>query len=119
MPMIATQTAARETVLSLLDALNAEKFDEARRLVHDNVRFEGPMAAREGAEAYFTDMRRIKLKYAVEKVFVEGDDVCLVYELGSDGKKIPCVGIYQVREGKVDSLQAIFDPRPLLKDAKS
>ena len=28
----------------------------------------------------------MKLKYAVQKTFDEGDDVCLVYELRIDGK---------------------------------
>lgn len=117
--MIQTDTTARETVVSLIDALNAEKFDDARLLAHDDMQFVGAMGTRDGAEAYFSDMRRMKLKYAVQKTFVEGDDVCLVYELRIDGKQIPCVGLYHVRDGKVDSLRAIFDPRPLLKDTKS
>jgi predicted ester cyclase len=111
--------STRETVLSLIDALNAEKFDNARQFVHDDMQFAGALGARDGAEAYFADMRRMKLKYAVEKTFVEGEDVCLVYELHISGAQVPCVGIYHVRDGKVDSLRAIFDPRPLLKDAKS
>jgi predicted ester cyclase len=110
--------AARETVLALIDALNAEKFDEARQLVHDNMRFVGALGTRDGAEAYFTDMSRMKLKYAVEKTFAEGEDVCVVYKLRIAGKQIPCVGLYHVRDGKVDSLRAIFDPRPLLQETK-
>ncbi len=117
--MIQTGTAARETVVALIDALNSEKFDEARRLVHDDMQFVGALGTRDGADAYFSDMRRMKLKYAVEKTFVGGDDVCLVYELRIDGKQIPCVGLYHLRDGRVDSLRAIFDPRPLLKDATS
>jgi hypothetical protein len=113
------QMAARETVLALVDALNAEKFDEARQLVQDDMRFAGALGTRDGAEAYFNDMRNMKLKYAVEKTFAEGEDVCLVYELRIAEKQIPCVGLYHVRDGKVDSLRAIFDPRPLLGGAKS
>ena len=117
--MIQTDATARETVASLVDALNAEKFDEARRLVHDDMQFVGALGTRDGADAYFNDMRRMKLKYAVQKTFVEGDDVCLVYELRIDEKHISCVGLYHVRDGRVDSLRAIFDPRPLLAGAKS
>jgi SnoaL-like domain len=113
------QMAARDVVLSLVEMLNAERFDEARQLVDDNMQFVGVLGTRDGAEAYFADMRKMKLKYAIEKVFAESEDVCLIYELRTSGTQIPCVGLYHVRDGKVDSLRAIFDPRPLLKDAKS
>jgi len=48
-------------VLSFIDALNNEDFKSARKLTTDDLRFEGVMGTREGADAYFADMEKMKL----------------------------------------------------------
>ena len=54
-------SSPRTVVLALIDALNKEAFDAARQYVADNMTFKGVLGTREGAEAYFEDMRKMKL----------------------------------------------------------
>lgn len=51
-----------------------------------------------------------------KKSFVEGQDVCLLYDLKMSGKTIFGCGWYQVADDKIKSLTVVFDPRPFLED---
>jgi SnoaL-like domain len=103
-----------KVVLSLIQAINEEDFDTAARFAADNMTFEGVLGSREGAAAYFDDMKKMKLKYDVQKVFVDQEDVCLFYDLTMEGKTIFGCAWYHLDGGKVSSLKVIFDPRPFL-----
>ncbi|GAB3908052.1 hypothetical protein GCM10028803_42940 [Larkinella knui] len=111
---------AKEVVLSCVKAINEENFDLARSLVNDSMTFDGVLGSRRGAEAYFQDMKKMRLKYTIKKAFAEGDDVCLLYELTMAGQTVFCCGWYHLENGKISSLKVIFDPRPVLEaSAKS
>ena len=105
----------REAVLYLIKALNTEDFQKAKEFVADDFSFTGVLGSREGADAYFNDMEKMKLKYDIKNVFAEKNDVCIIYDLAIDGKTVFGCGLYHVEEGKVTSLRVVFDPRPLLK----
>ena len=111
-------TNSREVVLSLIDALNNEDFKIERSFVDDKMTFVGVLGSRNGANAYFKDMELMKLKYDLKKVFVEGDDVCLIYDLKMSGVNVTCCGLYEVQDGKIISLKVIFDPRPVIESKK-
>ncbi len=106
---------ARDVVLACVEALNREDFGRAREFVSDEFSFVGVLGSRNGAEEYFRDMERIRLKYAVRKVFVDGQDVCLFYDLTISGKTVFGCAWYEVAGGKIRSLRVLFDPRPLLE----
>jgi len=109
---------SRETVLSFINALNKEEFDAARIYADDKLKFDGVMGSRDGADAYFNDMKKMKFKYKIIKAFEEDDDVCLLYEIDMSGTDIFCCGWYRVRNGKIISLKVVFDPRPLLEKSR-
>jgi limonene-1,2-epoxide hydrolase len=109
-----TDISTKDAVLSFVHALNNEDFSEARNYVSDQMSFVGVMGSRDGAQAYFRDMENMKLKYDIKKVFVDGADVCLLYDITISGAKIFTCGWYQVEGGKIKSIRVIFDPRPLL-----
>ena len=111
-----TANAAREVVLSCIKAINEEDFREARHYVSEGMKFDGVLGSRFGAEAYFHDMERMRLKYDIQKVFSENDDVCVLYNLHISGKTIYGCGLYEVRHGRITSLKVVFDPRPLLEE---
>lgn len=49
-----------------------------------------------------------------QKVFVDGDDVCVIYDLKT--APVPSTRTcewYRVRDGKVASVSVVFDARPL------
>ena len=112
---VAVESDAKEIVLAFINALNDEDFESAKRYISDNLVFVGVMVTRNGADAYMNDMEKMKLKYRIKKSFVEGDDVCLFYDIDMGGKTIFSCGWYQVEEGKIKSFKMIFDPRPLLE----
>jgi hypothetical protein len=107
----------KELVLSFIKLINEERFEEARKLAQDNMTFKGVLGSRNGADAYFNDMKNMKLKYKVIKAFEDGNDVCVFYDLDMSGLTIFGCGWYQVEEGKVTTLKVIFDPRPVLEQA--
>lgn len=108
----------KETVVSFVNALNTEDFKTARGLAHENMTFTGILGSRHGAESYFRDMEHLRLKYDIKKVFADGEDVCLLYDLGISGIRVFCCGWYRVENGKIISLRVIFDPRPVLELSK-
>jgi hypothetical protein len=114
-----TVSDAKEVVLSLVTALNEENFEAARGYADDNMSFVGVLGSREGAEAYFSDMKRMRLKYTIQKVLADDSDVGLFYDLKISGQTIFGCGWYHVENGKVTSLKVIFDPRPLLEASKN
>jgi SnoaL-like domain len=109
---------SRDVVMGCVQALNAEDFEAARDFVSDDMSFVGVMGSRSGAEAYFDDMKRLRLKYDIKKTFADGPDVCLLYDLTMAGKTLFSCGWYQVQHGKIVSLRVVFDPRPILDGSR-
>lgn len=106
----------KEVVLSFLNALNEENFEAARKLLNPSFSFKGPLGQRDGADVYIEDMKKMKFKYGIEKVFENKNEVCLIYDINmGSGKPIRTCGIYRLAGAKLSSLQALFDPRPVLE----
>ena len=57
-----TEKNEGELVLSYVEALNHENFRLARRYVSDHMTFDGALASRQGADAIFADLERMRLK---------------------------------------------------------
>ncbi len=110
-----TTSSPKETVLLFINSMNAEDFEAARKYVSDDMKFIGVMGSRDNADAYFKDMSKMKFKYNLKKVFADGSDVCLWYDIDMGGKTIFTSGWYHVEDGKVDWFKVLFDPRPLLE----
>ena len=59
----------------------------------------------------FVDMlRQYRGKYEMKKTFSNGDDVCLLYDLATQGKKVYMSSWYHASGGKIDFIRTIFDP---------
>jgi len=111
--------SAKELVLSFIEALNDENFDSARTYVDDNLVFQGVLGTRNNADDYFKDMKKMKFKYAVQKVFADGNDVCLWYEITmGPGLAILSSGWYRIEDSKISLFKVIFDPRQVLEQGK-
>ena len=114
---VLTEINAKEVVLSFVKALNDDDFETARNYLTDDMVFVGVLGSRNGAEAYIQDMERMRLKYNIKKAFVDGDDVCLLYDLTISGLNLLGCGWYKVENGKINSLRVVFDPRPILEQS--
>jgi hypothetical protein len=106
---------AKQVVMSCVDAINKEDFKKARQYVSDDISFVGVMGSRQGADAYFKDMERMRLKYDIKKVFADANDPCLLYDLTISDITVFGCAWYQVADGKIRSLKVVFDPRPILE----
>lgn len=108
------QQNAKDTVLAFIDAMNKEDFKAARNFVAPDMDFIGVMGSRHGADAYFSDMEKMKFKYEIKKTFADDNDVCLWYDIDMGKKTITSAGWYHLADGKIDEFKVLFDPRPLL-----
>ena len=112
-----TVTKAKEIVLKFIDALNEEDFETARACLSDDMVFDGVLGHRDGADTYIKDMKKMKFKYKIKKVFEDGNDVCLLYDIDMGGKEtIFTCGWYQLKDNKIKTLKVVFDPRPVLEE---
>ncbi|HEX6561275.1 MAG TPA: nuclear transport factor 2 family protein [Nitrososphaera sp.] len=112
--------SAKQVVMSFVEALGNQDYKSARSFVNDSMSFRGPLASYDNAETYFKDMERLRLpKFDIKKVFADGNDVCLLYDLNVGGNPPAAVfvcGWYRVGDdGKLSSLRVVFDPRPFLQ----
>ena len=109
-----TLTSPAEAVQGFLQALNEDDFDTARQYLADDFTFVGVLGTRNGAEVYMQDMKKMKFKYQVKKLFVQDQDVSVFYDINMGGVVLFASGWYQVGKDGIKSLNVIFDPRPVL-----
>ena len=105
---------AKQVVLNLGAAINDESFQTARLYVADDMKYEGPFGTRVGAEAYLEEIERLRLKFHIQRIFADQEDVCVLYNIDTAGVTVFACGWFQIKDGKVGSLKVTFDPRPLL-----
>ena len=109
---------AQETVYAFIKAMNSFDYAKARTFVNDDMSFVGVMGSREGADIYFNDMQHMKFQYDIKKAFSDETDVCLFYDINMSGIVIFSCGWYHLKEGKIQTIRVLFDPRPLLEKQK-
>ena len=98
------------------DAWTSKDFERARWLLQDDVSFEGPIDTFSDADSYLASLRQLSgivTGAEKQKVFVDGDDVCVIYDLKT--APVPSSRTcewYRVRDGKIASVSVVFDARP-------
>ncbi|WP_316829215.1 nuclear transport factor 2 family protein [Pedobacter aquatilis] len=105
---------SKVVVTDFLNALNQEDFEIASEQLADDMHFIGVMGERKGAAVYMEDMKKMRFKYDIKKIFSDENEVCIWYEINMGAKTIFSAGWYKLEGEKIKSFQVIFDPRPLL-----
>jgi len=101
-----------EVVISYINALDAQKYEEALRCLDDRVRIRGPAGESFGKPTDFIEMlRKYHGKYEIKKIFTDGNDVSVWYDLVISIAKVFMASWYQVKDGHIVSIQTIFDPK--------
>jgi hypothetical protein len=109
---MSTKNRPSGVVLSYIKDLDSQNYDGALAHLDNGVRIRGPAGETFGKPLDFIEMlRKYQGKYDVKKVFADGDDVCLFYDLKTTGPTVFMSSWYQVKKGKIVSIQTIFDPR--------
>ena len=112
--------SAKEIVMEYLQALvERQDFQSARSYISDNISYVSPLNSFDRAEPYLKYNEHLNLpKFDIKKVFVDGQDVCLLYELnvGTPPVTLLVCGWFHVNDdGKISSLRLAFDPRPFVQ----
>jgi hypothetical protein len=98
-------------------ALGSSDWQAARELLRDDLEFKGPIAQYDRPEPYIEDLKRLHNMVEdvqMKKVFVDGDDVCLLYEMVTNtpaGAAFICEW-HHVEGGKIGSIRVVFDATP-------
>ena len=117
-----TRRNAKELASKCLAAWSSGDLETTRSLLSEEVTFVGPLGSTRGADAYIEGIKgMVKIVERAEQreVLAEGDDVCIVYDLvtKTPPTSIPTAGWYKIHDGKITSVRAFFDPRPLTPPA--
>jgi ketosteroid isomerase-like protein len=109
-------TDAGQVAEAFFAAWTRKDFDRARSLLHDDLSFRGPIDTFTDADSYLRAIRQLSQIVTGahrRKIFVDGDDVCVLYDLNTiPVPRSPTAEWYQVREGRIASIQVYFDARP-------
>lgn len=112
------QPEPKQIVQAYLDAIAERDFERARRLLADE-RFcqRSPIASFDSADAYVADITRVGAileRIERRRMFVDGDDVCVVvnYVTRMDRRQVtPVVHWMRVERGRIASIESFFDAR--------
>jgi hypothetical protein len=111
--------SAKEIVMEYLQALVERRdFQSARGYVSDNISYLSPLNSFDRAEPYLKYFESLHLpKFDIKKIFTDGDDVCLLYEviLTTPPATVFVSFWAHVDGGKISSIRLVFDPRPFLQ----
>ena len=103
---------ARQAVMFYIKAMDERDYAAARKYLGDNVRVKGPAGETfRSSDEFLKMMEQQHGKYDIKKVFVDGRDVCLLYDFVTPKVTAFFCSWYQVKDGKISSIQTIFDPR--------
>src|SRR6266511_1257448 len=110
-------TSAKEIVERYKAAMGRGDFTAARQLLHDDLAFQGPIDSFNKADDYIEATKRLAniiQSVDVKKVFADGDDVCVLYDMvtNTPAGTAFIVEWYQVRGDKIAALRAVFDACP-------
>jgi hypothetical protein len=108
---------AAEIVQSFKQALGNGDIAAARKLLDDHLSFRGPIDAFDTPEPYLEALKKlhpIVQRIDMKKLFVDGDDVCMLYEMVTNtpaGTAFIAEWLH-VKGGKIASIRTVFDARP-------
>jgi ketosteroid isomerase-like protein len=104
-----------------LEAWTSGDLETARSLLRDDGTFVGPLGVTQGVEEYMAELEglaKITTGAETRRMVVDGDDVCILYDLVTESAgPLPTSTWYHIQDGKIDSVRAYFDARPLAQRA--
>src|SRR5262245_22085727 len=102
-----------ETVESYFDAWTSKDFDTARRLLHDDLSFRGPLETLDSADALIESLKGLsQIVTGAERLalLAQGDQVAVIYDLHTvPVPSAPVAEWYTVRDAKIAAVRAFFD----------
>jgi hypothetical protein len=112
-----TTNETREIVDRFYAAWASKDLPLVRSLLDDNLSFSGPIDTFDTADAYMASIQQL---FAIvqgvqpQKVFVDGQDACTIYDLitATPAGTVAIAEWVTVKGEKVASIRVVFDARP-------
>jgi len=103
--------------LEYLDAVAGQDFSRVEALLAPDLRFRGPAMTRSSAADFIAALRHlgaIHVRSDVKRVFVEGDEVCLIYDFVTDtpAGALPTIEWLRFDGGRIRSIDLYYDRLP-------
>ena len=106
-----------DVVQGFMTAMGKGDFVAARSYLDDNLSFQGPIETFQEADPYLESLKKLHHiidRVEMKKMFVDGDDVCLLYDMVT---KTPAGTAFiaewhQMKGGKIAAIRVVFDARP-------
>lgn len=103
--------------LSYLDAVGKKELDRLDDLLAPDLAFRGPSMTRSTARDFVGALARlgaIHVRNDVRRVFVDGDDVCVIYDFVTDtpAAALPMVEWLHFHEGRIRAIDLYYDRVP-------
>ena len=104
----------KQTALAYIDACGRKDLDTVASLLSPDVQFVGPSRGLSGLPAYLDALRavgRVWLRSDVKKAFVDGAEVCVIYDIVTDTPAGAVVAMewLKLEKGKIASITLIYD----------
>jgi len=107
---------AREVVAAFQQAVGQKDFDAARNLLRDDLEFHGPIDTFRKADDYVRALAKLSSiveGVEVRKLFEDGDDVCVLYDMSTRVAGTSFVSEwFHLEGGKIATVRVVFDARP-------
>lgn len=115
-------TNARDVADRYFKAWTGRDFATARRLLRDDLEFQGPIDTFHRADDYSAAIQGLSgiiKSIELRKLFVDGQDVCVIYDLvtNTPAGTAPIAEWYHVDGDKISAIRAFFDARPFAPTA--
>jgi ketosteroid isomerase-like protein len=113
-----SDSSARQIADEFGAAFAQKDFAKARRLLQDDLTFEGPIDKFSRADDYVASITRLGtmmkgLRH--QKTLADGNEVAVFYVLDTALGSAPVADWYTIRDGKIASIRTYFDARPFAK----
>ena len=108
---------ADAVVAQYFAAFRSGDFATARRLLKDDLSFNGPIDTFNNADDLIkslSGLAPIVKGIQNEKVVADGDDVATFYDMLTPMGSARIAEWHHVRDGKIDAIKVYFDPRPFV-----
>ncbi|HLK89623.1 MAG TPA: nuclear transport factor 2 family protein [Polyangia bacterium] len=107
----------KKLTLGYLEAVAKHQYDKVEGLLVPDLRFRGPVMARSSAADFvgaLKSLAAIHVRNDVKRVFVDGDQVCVIYDFVTDttAGALPAVEWLQFEGDRISSIDLYYDRLP-------
>ena len=110
-------TNRKTLTLEYLNAVGSQQYDKVEALVAPDVQFRGPSMTRTSAAELVAALKRlgaIHVRNEVKRLFVDGDEVCVIYDFVTDTPSgaLPTIEWLRFDGDRIRSIDLYYDRLP-------